>query len=69
VRNANHRVSLAAPIRIFRISERFSSLGKDNTLSRPTSLKMNEVYLPPMSAALQEKPDSPVKGISPGKQA
>lgn len=32
-----------------------------------TSLKMNEVYLPPMS--LKEKPDSPVERISPGKQA
>ena len=30
---------------------------------------MNEVYLPPMSAALTEKSDSPVEPTSPGKQA
>jgi hypothetical protein len=27
---------------------------------------MNEVYLPPISAAFKEKPDSPVEQISPG---
>lgn len=30
---------------------------------------MNEVYLPRISAALKEKPDSQVERISPGKQA
>jgi hypothetical protein len=31
--------------------------------------RMKEVYLPPISAALKEKPGSPVERISPGKQA
>lgn len=30
---------------------------------------MKEVHLPRMSAALKEKPDSPVEGINSGKQA
>jgi hypothetical protein len=29
---------------------------------------MNEVYLPPMSAALKEKPDSQMERITSGKQ-
>lgn len=30
--------------------------------------RMKEVCLPPISAALKRKPDSPVERISPGKQ-